>query len=301
MKFKLGWWNTHLSPSGTSKVPDEDHIDSASRVINTLLVDRELDVIFLGEINYDTSDKLYKNINWELIDIVNLEGRDGRISFNMTALYRTDKINIIGSIFELDVIAGQKNKIAVQVQIILPDGSTLFVFVVHWPSRLYADTETDKRNLVAHALRVRIDKILAADDEAKIIVIGDFNDEPYDLSLSRYLLASRDAQRVSSDSRLMYNPFWRSLSPTGNYSINGLVGKVSGSYYYRSGLVHRWHTFDQIVFSSTFLGRGHWHLDEQSTTIVNELSGLISNLEDGGYFDHYPIWAAIERQADEPV
>lgn len=71
------------------------------------------------------------------------------------------------------------------------DNADLFVFVNHWPSR---NNEEWQRIAAATVLRKRLDEILAADPEADIVIVGDFNDEPDNISLKDHLRsrASKD-------------------------------------------------------------------------------------------------------------
>ncbi|MDP4586845.1 MAG: hypothetical protein NWS86_01585, partial [Flavobacteriales bacterium] len=63
----------------------------------------------------------------------------------------------------------------------LPDGAELNVFVNHWPSRRAGKHDTEfKRVAAGTALRLAINKVQDKDEEALILVMGDFNDEPHD-------------------------------------------------------------------------------------------------------------------------
>ncbi len=71
------------------------------------------------------------------------------------------------------------------------------VFVNHWPSRREgADESAPKRMAAAQVVRDEVDRLLAQDPQARIIVMGDLNDEPLDASLK---LGLRTAELVSDD------------------------------------------------------------------------------------------------------
>jgi len=58
-------------------------------------------------------------------------------------------------------------------------GSSLFLFVCHWKSKVGGALETEEaRREAAALLRSRIDSILAADPSADLIACGDFNENP---------------------------------------------------------------------------------------------------------------------------
>lgn len=71
------------------------------------------------------------------------------------------------------------------------NGEEFWIVVNHWPSRSSNSSE-EKRAYVAKSVRERLDQIISSKPESKIIVMGDFNDEPNDLSVERYLGAKRD-------------------------------------------------------------------------------------------------------------
>jgi predicted extracellular nuclease len=64
------------------------------------------------------------------------------------------------------------------------DGADMFVFVNHWPSR---NNDEWQRVKAATVLRTRLDEILAADPHADFVLVGDFNDEPDNVSLKDHL------------------------------------------------------------------------------------------------------------------
>jgi len=58
-----------------------------------------------------------------------------------------------------------------------------------------------------------------------------------------------------------------------------------------------WRTFDQIIFSSTFLGQCEWELNETYTQIIplepfDVLVGKATEI-----FDHLPVMSVVEREA----
>lgn len=64
----------------------------------------------------------------------------------------------------------------------------MWIVVNHWPSRASNFSEK-KRKHVAIQVRAELDRIIKDDPEIKILVMGDFNDEPNNISLDRLLKA----------------------------------------------------------------------------------------------------------------
>lgn len=108
-------------------------------------------------------------------------------------------------------------------------------FIVnHWPSR---GAPSSARERAGEQVRVLKDSLLSEDPNAKIIIMGDMNDDPMDKSMSVSLGAKREKSEVGAHD--LYNPWW-----------NLLVKKGVGSLEYRG----KWNLFDQIVFTGNLLG-----------------------------------------------
>ena len=73
------------------------------------------------------------------------------------------------------------------------NGAHLYVFVNHWPSR---NNDEWQRIAAAKVLRQRLDEILAAEPKADIVMIGDFNDEPDNVSLKDDLKAVQTSENL---------------------------------------------------------------------------------------------------------
>ena len=88
---------------------------------------------------------------------------------------------------------------------------------------------------------------------------------------------------------LLYNPFWKYLGAR-SFDIES-----SGSYYYKSGKLTQWHTFDQIIFSRAFLISKEWGLCEESEFILNIPGYLESVKSNNSIFDHLPVSGRLVR------
>ena len=108
----------------------------------------------------------------------------------------------------------------------------LTIIVCHWPSRF---SGSFYRESAGRQVKVIKDSIMNADPNHKVIVMGDMNDDPQNLSMSRELGARGKMEEVKNGD--MFNPWWKILdSGTGTLSYNG-----------------SWNLFDQIVLSDNLL------------------------------------------------
>jgi hypothetical protein len=173
----------------------------------------------------------------------------------------------------------------------------LVVIATHWPSRSKGRWRSEPLRIavaenIAWIVRdhVRFDaerylELKAAGDlaavqerwEAKVLIMGDLNDEPSDRSLTEHLQASSEIDRVTGptnaikafkaeaidyrgDDCFVYNASWKFLTPenTGTYFIDATDDEV---------FANRYQVLDQILASRGLLDPAGLHLDVDSVRI----------------------------------
>jgi hypothetical protein len=168
--------------------------------------------------------------------IVHRDSPDRR-GIDVALMIRTDKVSVLDSTFHQLVFppdtSSATREIVYAKTLILTD--TLHVFANHWPSRLGEAEAERNRFLAGQYLRSLTDSILDVNPLAKIVIMGDFNDEPGDRSLTEGLGAFLDT--LSSHGKL-YNMM------SGFYPASGF-----GTIKYRE----QWSVFDQFIVSRSLL------------------------------------------------
>lgn len=132
-------------------------------------------------------------------------------------------------------LGNDRTRDVLYVELGLASGIRLHVFQDHWPSRREgAEKSEPKRMAAARVVRDQVDAILAKDPQAKVLIMGDFNDHPQDRSIREGLRAgcSDDATKDLVD--LMCS----SVPPT----------DADGSYLHDG----RWGYLDQMIVSRGF-------------------------------------------------
>ena len=166
---------------------------------------------------------------------------------------------------------------------------TLHCFVNHWPSKYRGELETaEARDCAAAILRIKVDSIVAAVPEAKIVIMGDFNDTP-DAHCLRQVLGAKGINEASDGDPLLCNLF---ASP-------GELG-FEGTLKYRE----TWMIFDQIIVTRSLLDNPTLHCDPSDAHIVHESMLLtedpvyhgmklnrtyVGPKYHGGFSDHLPV------------
>lgn len=294
--FRVLWWNTGLCPPRKRSRTYAKAAPLAEIALQELLSGNEYDLVCLGETDAETGSALWKSSFPAAYDFMPVDSVDARLKFSISIFWNTQSLAGVLLQTEIDRIAGRQEKVAARLDLILRDNTPIRAYMVHWPSRLYFNEETSKRSDVALSLRRLIDQDMDFNEDAHVLVFGDFNDNPYDRSIRINLRATRDVAMTARDPRLLYNPFWKHLVHQGSYSSSTYPESMIGSYLHRGNRQsHRWHILDQFLVSSSFLGPSSWHLNEAQTCILADpaLHGL--SLETDKVFDHYPVVACFEK------
>ncbi len=184
---------------------------------------------------------------------------------------------------------------------IINDIDTLHFFINHWPSR-YGGTlsSVDKRMLAAKTLKRNSDSISVLFPNAKIIILGDFNDCPEDLSLKVGL--ATQYQNTSFKLNDLVNLF---ESKTG-------FGK-KGTIKYEQ----QWQIFDQIIITNSLLSSNNRLKYRKFSANIFDAPFLL--MEDdrflgkklfrtyqgpaylGGISDHLPVYLDLELEENDSV
>lgn len=235
-------------------------------------------------------------------------GRDYRIAHADTAdrrgidvafLYDAARYEIRdGEIFSHFVLRRAATRDLLQVNLRTKPGGRLLVAIGnHWPSRRGGQAESAPyRAMAGETLAYFHDRIREIHGrDVAVVAMGDFNDEPFDRSLTEYALSESQAQKVrNANTPRLLNLMW----PT--------VGAAVGSHFYNNHA----HVLDQFLVSKGLVtGRpGLRALPE--TVEVLRFPQMVSrgdyprpvpfgrgrrmNLE--GFSDHFPIGVTIEEE-----
>lgn len=148
---------------------------------------------------------------------------------------------------------------------------TLHLFINHWPSRYGGYTGTrPKRAFVASVLRHAADSLMQVVPDSRVVIMGDFNDEPADESITQVLQARSDSSDLGSTD--LFNMMYRL---GGNWR--------SGSNKFREN----WSLIDQIIVSSSLLHPGTGLYANANGAHIFNAPFLL--MEDKTYFGEKPF------------
>ncbi len=212
-----------------------------------------------GIVHYDSPDErgievalLYRKKYFEL-----LESRPYYIQFE-------EEIGNIDYTRDILLVKGKLN------------GELMYFIVNHWPSRRSGEY---KRIKTAELVLKIISEIKEETENPKIIIMGDFNDNPTDKSIKQFLVTEE-----------FYNP------------MESIFAKGDGSGNHKGN----WYLFDQIIFSKTFyqgkhtfknanIYDKHFLKDKYGKYVENPLRTYRGHWYQGGMSDHFPVYIAVDK------
>jgi endonuclease/exonuclease/phosphatase family metal-dependent hydrolase len=209
-------------------------------------------------------------------------GNDIR-GINNALLYQRDKFKYLGHSSERIPFANKRKRSRdiLHVWGELINGEYLDIFVCHFPSRLGGEKETEQDRLdAAGCLRKLCDSIYKTNSKANIIVMGDFNDNPYDKSIQTILKGSKAKDHLIN---LFGDP--KKLNFHGSHKFQGEWSQLDQMIVSRN-----WNNYlkkdSPQIFAPGFLLSKKNNRGEQ--TPLRKYNGKAYK---GGYSDHLPIVA----------
>lgn len=175
----------------------------------------------------------------------------------------------------------------------LLDGEPVHVIVGHWPSRRGGEKRSlPMRILAAQLGRKIIDSLTAIDPAAKVVLMGDLNDDPISPSIKKHLNAGNDLKDTVSTA--MYNPMF------------DLFKKGIGSLAYKD----TWNLFDQTILTNAWIKKDYSSFRFYSARVFNKpyLAQPEGNFKGypfrtfsggsytAGYSDHFPVYMIVVKE-----
>lgn len=171
----------------------------------------------------------------------------------------------------------------------------IHIIVNHWPSRYGGELRSRAtRDSAAMLTKSIIDSIYLKEPRAKIVIMGDLNDDPYNHSCAEVLQARKTREEVAEQG--LFNTLWQKL----NRGIGSLA--YNGS----------WNLFDQIIISEPMMNEklesGKWVYwksqifnkpfltvqegKDKGTPLRTHKGGVWQD----GYGDHYPTMIYLIKE-----
>ena len=232
--------------------------------------------------------------------IVHYDSPDRR-GVDCAFFYRPDKFKLEGSEAHNISFPGRPNFLTRDLVAMWGkiEGEPFYFIVSHWPSRLGGKERSQySRDFVAEKCKHICDSVHKANPATKVVIMGDFNDDATDKSVTHVLGAKGNIKKL--DKNDMFNPF------------HDMLKAGYGTLAYRDS----WNLFDNIVVSenlatastgtlkiqkaegSKFYGNifiSPYMIQKEGQYKNYPLRSFVGSNFQNGYSDHFPVYIYIAK------
>lgn len=265
---KLGFAISNIGRQETGKHPaivGLAEVENA-KVIEDLLASKHLNDLHYDYVHYDSPDE---------------RGIDVALLYDTTVFEVTRSEAFTVHLIDDDQSPDYTRDILLVSGVL--DQEPVHIIVNHWSSRREGQKETEpKRMASSRKVGDIIDGIRSEHDDSKIIVIGDFNDDPSNQSIKQLV-----------DGYNLFNP------------METLRSFSRGTTYHS----RQWNLFDQIFFSTNFFESSRDEFEFYKANIFDEdflklfngkykgspFRTYVGKKYKGGYSDHFPVYTIFKK------
>ncbi len=230
-----GWTNERL----------ELKLNNLAKVISSMNEGEGPDILGVAEVEHESllKDLIKKIKSNKKYKIAYAESPDER-GIDNGLIFNSEKFSLLSILpHEIKKIGFKTRYILELTLFVNKSNDTLSIFVNHWPSRRSGEEASEsKRFEAAKVLRKIMDSDFKVSSTNKIIVMGDFNDDPTNEAILNVL----KAQPLICDSN--ETGFHQTKKEMFNLAYDD-YSKGLGSYKYKT----EWNMLDQIMISNNLL------------------------------------------------
>lgn len=265
---KLGYAITNIGRAETRKHPEIIGLAEVenAKVIQDLIASKHLEACNYNFVHYNSPDE---------------RGIDVALLYDKTSFTVTSSETFSVSLFQDSGNPDYTRDILLVTGFLA--NTKIYIIVNHWSSRREGVKETEHKRIAAsNKVGEIISNIKLQDANAKILIMGDFNDDPSSNSVKRLVAAYN-----------LFNPMETIRS------------------FSRGTTIHqrKWNLFDQIIFTSNFFEKTPNTLQYHTANIfdadfLKTLDGkykgtpyrtYVGKKYKGGYSDHFPVYAIFKQ------
>jgi predicted extracellular nuclease len=213
-------------------------------------------------------------------------------------VYDQNKYQPEGKLYSLEVMKRSATRDLVQAQLVTSSGNKLVLVGNHWPSRTGGQMESEPfRIMVAETLAYWVERIHQEIPDANIVLMGDFNDNPADRSITQYLMASNHmAQVKAATNHRFYNLMHRFADAQRASYVYGAELNMLDQFMVSKSLITRGRPFE--VASVDILSFPGMTAGRYNTPVRFGLpkGNVAKNVNTSGFSDHLPIELILKEK-----
>ncbi len=173
------------------------------------------------------------------------------------------------------------------------DGDTTHVIVAHWPSRRGGEQRSaPKRKAAAELGRRIVDSLLARNADARILYMGDLNDDPVNASVSRFFGATGDKAKAVGGTFFnpMHEPYQKGIGSLAWRDSWNLFDQVLVSPGLVSGRGGRYRYYGARIFNEPYLRQTEGNFAGYPNRT------FVGDTYQDGYSDHFPVFLILVKE-----
>lgn len=218
--------------------------------------------------------------------IVHYDSNDDR-GIDVALIYDKDEFKVVSSeTFSINIITPEGIKDFTRDILLVSgylDGDFIHIIVNHWPSRRDGEEESSyKRIIAANQVLEIIKKLKLQNNASKILIMGDFNDNPQDASV-KHLIINGDLQNLMEKLKKRDRG-----SQNHNFQWN-LFDQFFISKNLKSPLQEGYHFYKANIFDDKFLTQFHGKYKG------HPYRTYVGKKYMGGFSDHFPVYIQLKK------
>ncbi|MDP4114813.1 MAG: hypothetical protein Q8903_01690 [Bacteroidota bacterium] len=286
--------DSDFTPTGMYKWTEERYLQklqNIAQVINNMNDNKGPDIMGFAEVEHKAilDEMIEKKLDKFKYKSVEFESPDAR-GIDCGLIYNSKDLLLLSS--EPDTVilsSGYKTRAILNVSFLTRYADTINVFVNHFPSRRGGQDESIiSRIETAKVLRSKVDNLLQKNPNSRIVIVGDFNDQPADTSI-RYILGAQPLDCKNYTTNALYN-----------LDYPKFLEQKEGTYLFKA----HWDFLDQVIISGGLLSgnikyvcnsfeifKKDYQLEKEGKYKGSPFPTYGGKKYLGGYSDHLPVTA----------
>ncbi|HCT30600.1 MAG TPA: endonuclease [Bacteroidales bacterium] len=228
--------------------------------------------------------------------IIHRESPDPR-GIDVGLLFRKDLFDLKETKFFRVNFPGEPNRRTREILYAcgIVDGmDTLHIFINHWPSKFGGELEsTSGRFAAASTLKQKVDSIKVFYPDARILIMGDFNDEPESAPLIDGLKVCLNDKELCSSGLVSVSAILKA-NGQGSYKYQGVWGMIDQIIVSESMLSLKHKLYSSPNSASVF--RAKFLLEPDDTFVGDKPFRTFAGFKyHGGFSDHLPVYIDLKQ------
>ncbi len=272
-------------------------LQNLAKVIKTMNSDKGPDILGVVEVEHKSllDSLIERYLKAEYYRVAYMESPDKR-GIDNGIIYNSEKLKLLKVVGDTVTLPDKyPTRLILNAVFSYKNADTLIFFENHWPARLGGVEKSEPNRIsAAEELHKQVISYLGSNPNAKIFIMGDFNDQPSDKSIKEVL----PSDTIECTGKAV--PLYNSNSILFNLAYNDF-SKGLGTYKYRT----TWNMLDQIIVSRSLIvgnklkyicGSFRIFKPEFMVTKSGKYEGTPfptygGRTYLGGYSDHFPVTA----------